>query len=389
MYEDEEQRDSLFETVEEIRERRDAGELEPEEFRKLLAELNQAWFDPEQTPVTGDTTDQRRQSRDRNTRGQDYDEDHPGWSAQSKPNPKDEATEGSHIRNFSWQYNRHTVSWELEVPKRLYRYYSRRYRTRSFGTYIADPFDREYVRYLIGRMREFCTEYDISTDHLHEIARRFVQHFEYASDRVTQGELEYPKFPVETLLHEGGDCEDSSIILGAILRELGYEVAILVLPRKHHMMLGVAFDDTTGATVTHDGTEYTLVETTYPGWDYGQAPSKFANTGVRVYPVEEQPVLIHEWRAVPTSDGSIEVNGSVANFGNDPAEDVRVLFQFETESGAIVTQKTVCSEDLIYESNSTEFSTSLSTPRTGDQIRGKLTLLIDNSRHDVTTSFYQ
>lgn len=356
----------------------------------MLAEINESWFNPEGRGTQSQDTNWFPDHSDRAEGNAQYDETHPGWSGRSKPKSKDEATEGSHVRHFEWQYRNYTANWELEVPKRLYRYYARRYRTRSFATYVADPFDRRYIQNLIERLEEFCVDNEFSADQLHEIALRFVQHFEYASDSVTQGELEYPKFPLETLLHEGGDCEDSSIILGAILRELGYDVAILVLPRKHHMMLGVSFDNNTGgATVDHESTEYTLVETTYPGWDYGEVPRKYTNANVRAYPVREQPVLVHEWSAQPQGDGTIKVDGIIGNFGNMPAEQVKGILSIESEDETLISQKAIITGETIYESNTLNFSKTVAEPRTDGKVRGKFMLMIGSSIHDLSTSFYR
>lgn len=373
---------SLLEAVEQLRAERDAGNIESEEFRELLMQLNQSWLTPDMT-----TSLPTSQPSDNNTSPQ-YEESHPGWSGQSRPKSDEESSNRSFVRNFDWQYQYHSESFELDVPKRLYRYYARRYRTRSFATYIADPFDQGLIRDIIDRLKEFCTDYDIPEDQLHEVARSFVQHFEYASDKVTQGELEYPKFPIETLLHEGGDCEDSSIILGAILRELGYNVAILVLPRKQHMMLGVSFHaNIGGACVEHEGEEYTLVETTSPGWDYGSIPPRYTNASVRAYPVSDQPVLVHKWSAEPTGDGDVVIDGHIANFGNAPANKVTAVFYFETERGRAISREKICSIDLLYNGQSHEFSQTVFEPNNEGDVRGRLKLSIDGSLHDVSTSF--
>lgn len=376
--------DSLFDAVEELRQKRQAGDLDSEEFQELLTEVNQSWFTPDMTTTKWDPVD-----RDRADVEPQYDESHPGWSGESRPESEESSSGHSFIRNFEWQFQYHSGSWEMELPKQLYRYYARRYRTRSFATYVADPFDRGLIRDIVGRLESFCTRHDIPEEQLHEVALNFVQHFEYASDEVTQGELEYPKFPIETLLHEGGDCEDSSIILGAILWELGYDVAILVLPRKHHMMLGVSLDATGAASVEHEGTEYTLAETTNPGWDYGVVPPRYNNAAVRVYPVDGQPVLVHEWNAKPTGSGQIEIEGHIANFGNAPANQITAVFYFETNDGRAISRDTICKVDSLYQGSSRDFSQLIPEPRSEGEIRGRLKLSIDGSLHDASASFFR
>lgn len=376
--------DSLFDAIEEIRQQRDTGDLQSEEFRELLVELNQSWLTPEMT-----TTEWSPTERDRTDRDPRYDESHSGWSGRSRPAPESEASDRAFVRNFEWQYRYQSASWEMEIPKRLYRYYAERYRTRLFATYVADPFDRGLIEDIIDRLETFCDRHSVPEDQLHRVALKFVQHLEYASDEVTQGELEYPKFPLETLLHEGGDCEDSSILLGAILRELGYDVAILVLPRKQHMMLGVSLTSTDGATVEQDGTEYTLVETTNPGWDYGKIPPRYNSASVRAYPVNDQPVLVHEWNASPTGTGKIEVEGTVANFGSAPASRVTGVLYFEIDNRRAVSRDAVCQLSSLYRGNSEGFTDVIPEPRGSGDVRGRLKLSVEGSLHDMSTSFFR
>lgn len=64
---------------------------------------------------------------------------------------------------------------------------------------------------------------------------------------------EYPKYPVETLV-EGGDCEDKSILLAAILRAMGYRTALLVFSgNPGHIAVGVECPDCWGAITTRMG----------------------------------------------------------------------------------------------------------------------------------------
>ena len=39
--------------------------------------------------------------------------------------------------------------------------------------------------------------------------------------------------PLKTLIDGGGDCEDTTILVGAILRGLGEKTALIVTPRTH------------------------------------------------------------------------------------------------------------------------------------------------------------
>ncbi|WP_292731118.1 hypothetical protein [Methanoculleus sp.] len=83
----------------------------------------------------------------------------------------------------------------------------------------------------------------------------FVQQIPYESDtsaesytegvlpyyaRHVGGGVEYPKYPVETLVDGKGDCEDAAILMGGLLDALGYDTVLLQYP--DHMALGIRMD---------------------------------------------------------------------------------------------------------------------------------------------------
>jgi hypothetical protein len=107
----------------------------------------------------------------------------------------------------------------------------------------------------------------------------FVQQgIRYTADLSPQtGQLiEYPKYPLETLVEKKGDCEDQAILAAALLTCMGYKVALLILPP--HVALGIAgFDNKLGSRVIHapSGITYLYAETTTPNWLPGEVPRQF------------------------------------------------------------------------------------------------------------------
>lgn len=112
----------------------------------------------------------------------------------------------------------------------------------------------------------------------------FVQSLPYTSDSVTTGHDEYVRYPLETLIDDGGDCEDTAILLAALLKELGYDVVLLSPPG--HMAVGVAVS----AGVVHSyttievhGVHYAYVETTGDGWRIGEVPDEYQHSTFQVF----------------------------------------------------------------------------------------------------------
>ena len=112
-------------------------------------------------------------------------------------------------------------------------------------------------------------------DHV-DFVLSFVQSLPYTLDDVTTGYDEFRRYAVETLIEGGGDCEDTTILVAAILRGLGEETALIFTPG--HIALGVS-GDFTGSSLTYNGIKYFYCETTGTGWTVGKLP---ASVGTKV-----------------------------------------------------------------------------------------------------------
>jgi hypothetical protein len=83
-------------------------------------------------------------------------------------------------------------------------------------------------------------------------------------------------YPLETLLDGVGDCEDAVILAAALLKRLGYDVALLYY--AGHCALGVAGAEGLPGDFVEDpqtGVRYFYGETTSEGWSLGQVPSRY------------------------------------------------------------------------------------------------------------------
>ena len=110
----------------------------------------------------------------------------------------------------------------------------------------------------------------------------FVQSLPYTFDDVTTGYDEFRRYAVETLIDGGGDCEDTTILVAAILRGLGEKTALIFTPG--HIALGVS-GNFTGTSVTYNGTKYYYCETTGTGWTVGNLPPSYRTNKVDIIPL--------------------------------------------------------------------------------------------------------
>jgi len=193
--------------------------------------------------------------------------------------------EGNLTKAFEWTYGGKTYTWEVPIPAELLEYYTAMPRVRDYSKYVKDGHDDEYLGLLCDKLSQAKVESDWSGKIDFMLA--FVQSLKYAPDEVT-GFDEYPRYPIETLAEEGGDCEDTSILFASIVGQLGYGCVLLRFDVSRHMAAGVRIsggviaDWPKGYSLTYyedDGKYYAYCETTGSGWEIGEKPDWITDTG--------------------------------------------------------------------------------------------------------------
>ena len=188
-----------------------------------------------------------------------------------------------YLLSYTWKYN--TVEYQLSYnfdPQR-YAYY------KNQGHYVV-----EYSDYIKFVTKEETAVVEIAQilrnisngkgfDSLSEVnfIMSFVQSLKYSEDNLTAGVGEYPRYPIETLVEQTGDCEDSSALLISLLESLGYEAAMVLIPEAWddygHAAVGVNLTGAEGIYyILNEGEEneigYYFAETTAEGWKLGEIP---------------------------------------------------------------------------------------------------------------------
>jgi hypothetical protein len=114
-----------------------------------------------------------------------------------------------------------------------------------------------------------------------------IQSLPYVSDRDDYDN--YSKYPTETLV-EGGDCEDTTILLAAVLasKPFEYGTALVYLPPENPVHVGLGIRGTSeveGTYYTVDDVQYYYVETTGYGWEVGELPEKYRDSLAKTVPI--------------------------------------------------------------------------------------------------------
>jgi hypothetical protein len=196
-------------------------------------------------------------------------------------------------KSFSWDYAGHHWNWNLSIPTALYETYKSvpvYQRTHDgpsgygFLTTTKDP----YIQMLANKLNETTAELGYSDYDKVSFVLAFVQSLPYTSDNVTEGYNEYPRFPIETLVDGGGDCEDTAILFATITLTIGY--GTVYLNPTGHYAVGILGSGITGTSWEHpEGSNrtYYYCETTGDNFKIGQLPLEYMTAGVYIYDINE------------------------------------------------------------------------------------------------------
>lgn len=192
-------------------------------------------------------------------------------------------------KEYIWEsYN---GAWKFTIyanlNEEMYQYYrglSRYYYASDYKNYIDDANNKELVQELTEQLKKLYAdsgyeEYDAVCETIN-----FVQRITYAYDKDSTGKDEFPKYPLETLYDQNGDCEDTSILLAGLLSELGYGTVLLEYPE--HMAVGVkGSEDVSGSYFTYEGNRYYYIETTGENWKIGEIPEDYQEQSATIYKI--------------------------------------------------------------------------------------------------------
>lgn len=202
-------------------------------------------------------------------------------------------TGGYYDKTFSWDYAGKHWNWNLSIPTALYEAYkdvpvSTRTRNGPSGYGYLTTTEDAYVRMVAQKLNETATELGYGSYEKVSFVLAFVQSLPYTSDNVTEGYNEYPRFPIETLVDDGGDCEDTSILFATITLIMGYG-SVYVNPTNHYAV-GILGDNLKGTYWEYpdnSGHKYYYCETTGDGFKIGVLPDQFSGTSAYIYPIDE------------------------------------------------------------------------------------------------------
>lgn len=196
-------------------------------------------------------------------------------------------------RTYTWFSQGHKATVTLHIPEDLYQYYKTQpHSINSIGMdkYAISDKDRMYLHDLIGQLKDVSGSRSLAARNNYHNAIAFVQSIVYAKDidPQTGQETDYWKYPIETLADGKGDCEDTAILTAALLKEMDYDVAVVLLPG--HAAVAVACDNCNGYYYPLNGRKYYYLETTGSGiplgsMNFADGKDKYSEVPAQVMPL--------------------------------------------------------------------------------------------------------
>lgn len=313
------------------------------------------------------------------------------FSGNTAPNSE---MEGVYERQYTQETDGHRTTLRMTLPKALYEYYDARHRldnnniyqgnANPYGQYVADQYQSNIVREVAEYFVSYGRENNLSRREIIDQVIGFVQQLEYTTDRVNNGFENYPQYPYETLVLRSGDCEDSSILTAALLKQLGYDVILLLMPNDEHMAVGVKGENLPGTYYGHRGNRFYYLEATAP-YRVGEVPSGVKDGRARFLEVRNVPVLVFRWVAVP-QENSMDVRADIRNVGDGSTDTAQIQAELFTQSGR-VDYATSRRQNL--RPNQTASTELQLTTADAQEVKMRVSVLTEGDLHDMDESRWQ
>jgi hypothetical protein len=118
------------------------------------------------------------------------------------------------------------------------------------------------------------------------LVAKFTQSLPHSDKDVKTAYDDYPRYPLETLADQGGDSEDTSILVATLLTLLDYDVVLLSFQNEPYVAVGVNLSTSGGKYWEYQGTRYYYLGTTGDYRKLGETPTQFLYVTPTIYPVE-------------------------------------------------------------------------------------------------------
>jgi hypothetical protein len=192
------------------------------------------------------------------------------------------STSNQMSRTYIWYYGGYKFTQTLTFKESDYNYYRSLSKASPYSEYATQHDSYRYLEQIAAKLDEDAADLGYTGIKLVEYLVAFVQQtIIYTPDPTI---YEYPKYPIESLVEQKGDCEDKAALLVALLKTFGFDAIMVNLPG--HMAAAVACDNC-GGYYNHNGRKYSFIETTQPNWKIGQLTALSSNNSAKLLDIRK------------------------------------------------------------------------------------------------------
>lgn len=168
----------------------------------------------------------------------------------------------------NWVHNGYQYTTQFGIPEDMYSYY--KYKERGWCCDGWDEFATPHDLTIKTIAEDVADVASLTGENYVYVAIDFVESMTYQYDIEYNNNKEYPKYAIETIVDQSGDCEDTSFLMASILEALGIDTVLFKLPG--HMAVGVYCSSCSGAYATYKEKKYYFLETTGASgsWELGR-----------------------------------------------------------------------------------------------------------------------
>jgi len=184
------------------------------------------------------------------------------------------ARDDSIRRTYVWTYGGKTWTFTYDFPTSAYELHKSLARTldyTAYDVYVDDPRDDAVLQDFVAKLERTAVGLNI-WERL-KLVIALVQSIPYVGES-----CEYPRYPIEMLVDQQGDCEDSAILTAALVRHMGFGVVLLAFLEENHMAVGIRVLPPKHQDLQAyewNGDLYFYLEPTSLGWAIGQIPATY------------------------------------------------------------------------------------------------------------------
>ncbi len=204
-----------------------------------------------------------------------------GLSAQAQPTWSDSQQDRTITLPVKWNYDGYTFTNDLTFNRADYLYYRGLSKSQPYSAYCIEHSSHPYLQQLAKVLDADAKKLGYTGRKVAEYLTAFVQQLPYVPDPQNGGH-DWPKYGIETLL-EGGDCEDHSSLLCALLNTFGFDAILIEVPG--HMAVGLSYPGCSGSYYNYNGKRYYYVETAGCCWAIGTIPNDYSQASAKLISV--------------------------------------------------------------------------------------------------------